>query len=287
MGRGTFLYCASDDDNARRWSRMKLSPMMRATPIVAEQFPQRARDRRRQCPVQGAARRPGAPADHRRQFAGIAFADHGRFIRCRTTCRSGSRTAPAIRRRKPTIGARAIEFAKILKISTPLVFPGCKITKDFEAGSQEMPFVPCRALRAHAGLEVGQHARGARSGAPRDALALRASPAAASSRSITGRRCWPASNGARRTQRPGVSIDRFVSGPRIPTCNSWSRIAQEWLKARGDPGAEQTFICDTVGKAYRAQGESPPWEDVARSRGAIGLRSWPRASRRAVIDDRD
>jgi phage terminase large subunit GpA-like protein len=44
MGRGTVMYCHPTDDNARRWSRMKLSPMMRATPIVAEQFPQRARD---------------------------------------------------------------------------------------------------------------------------------------------------------------------------------------------------------------------------------------------------
>ena len=39
--------------------------------------------------------------------------------------------------------SRAIEFAKLLKTSTPLVLPGCRITKDFEAGSQEMPFVPC------------------------------------------------------------------------------------------------------------------------------------------------
>jgi phage terminase large subunit GpA-like protein len=44
MGRGTVLYCHPVDDNARRWSRMKLGPLMRATPIIAAQFPQRARD---------------------------------------------------------------------------------------------------------------------------------------------------------------------------------------------------------------------------------------------------
>jgi phage terminase large subunit GpA-like protein len=44
MGRGTVMYCHPTDDNARRWSRMKLSPMMRTTPIVAEMIPQRARD---------------------------------------------------------------------------------------------------------------------------------------------------------------------------------------------------------------------------------------------------
>jgi len=43
---------------------------------------------------------------------------------------------------------------------------------------------------------------------------------------------------------------------------SWERIKQEFLKARGDPGAEQTFTCNTVGRAFRAQGESPPWETL-------------------------
>ncbi len=39
--------------------------------------------------------------------------------------------------------SRAITFAKIFKISTPLVMPGCRITKSYEAGSQERLFVPC------------------------------------------------------------------------------------------------------------------------------------------------
>jgi Phage terminase large subunit (GpA) len=44
MGRGSFLYIHPTEDNARRWSRMKLSPLMRSTAIVREAFPQRARD---------------------------------------------------------------------------------------------------------------------------------------------------------------------------------------------------------------------------------------------------
>jgi hypothetical protein len=39
--------------------------------------------------------------------------------------------------------SRAHELAKILKASTPLVLPECRITKSFEAGSQEYPYVPC------------------------------------------------------------------------------------------------------------------------------------------------
>jgi phage terminase large subunit GpA-like protein len=43
---------------------------------------------------------------------------------------------------------------------------------------------------------------------------------------------------------------------------SWTRIAQEWLKNRGDPAAEKTFLNDTVGKAYRAHGEARAWEEI-------------------------
>jgi hypothetical protein len=39
--------------------------------------------------------------------------------------------------------SRGYEFAKMLKASTPLVLPGCRISKSFEAGSQEYPYVPC------------------------------------------------------------------------------------------------------------------------------------------------
>jgi len=40
MGRGVTLVCHPTTDNALRWSKMKLAPMMRATPIVQEHFPQ-------------------------------------------------------------------------------------------------------------------------------------------------------------------------------------------------------------------------------------------------------
>ena len=43
---------------------------------------------------------------------------------------------------------------------------------------------------------------------------------------------------------------------------SWSRIAMEWLRVKGDSAAEQTFLNDTAGKAYQARGEAPPWEKL-------------------------
>jgi hypothetical protein len=44
MARGTTLVCHPTIDNALRWSKLKLAPMMRATPIVRTLFPERSRD---------------------------------------------------------------------------------------------------------------------------------------------------------------------------------------------------------------------------------------------------
>jgi phage terminase large subunit GpA-like protein len=44
LGQGSFLVAHPTEDSARRWSRMKLSTLMRATAVVREAFPQRSRD---------------------------------------------------------------------------------------------------------------------------------------------------------------------------------------------------------------------------------------------------
>ena len=44
MGRGTVMIVHPSIENAARWSRMKLSPMMRSIPAVNVLFPQRPRD---------------------------------------------------------------------------------------------------------------------------------------------------------------------------------------------------------------------------------------------------
>jgi phage terminase large subunit GpA-like protein len=44
MGRGTVLIVHPGLEGAGRWSKMKLTPMMRSTPAVSALFPQRPRD---------------------------------------------------------------------------------------------------------------------------------------------------------------------------------------------------------------------------------------------------
>ena len=265
MARGTVLYCHPTDDNARRWSRMKLSPMMRATPIVAEQFPQRARDgadnvlfkERRDGLARLLITGANSPASLSQVTAEFVIADD---LSKWEPNSAGDPETQADNR------ARAIEFAKILKISTPLVLPGCKITKNFELGSQEMPFVPCPHCGVMMVLEWDNMLAALDPEHPERAcfscivcggvIEEHHRP-----QMLAGFE-WRAQNAAARREHRSFYIWSAYSA-----LQSWSRIAQEWLKARGDPGAEQTFICDTVGKAYRAQGESPPWE-MLRDRAA-------------------
>src|SRR4029077_16242997 len=43
---------------------------------------------------------------------------------------------------------------------------------------------------------------------------------------------------------------------------SWSQVAREWLKAKGDPAGEKTFYNDALGKAYETRGNGRPWEEL-------------------------
>ncbi len=265
MARGTFLYAHPTEDNARRWSRMKLSPMMRATPIVNDQFPQRARDgadnvlfkERRD----GLARILISGANSPASLSQITV-----DWQCQDDLAKWEPNAAGDPETQADNRSRAIEFAKILKTSTPLILPGCKITKDFVAGSQEMPFVPCPHCGEKQVLEWENMLANLGPERPDDAhftcIACGAVIEEHHRPQMLAGFEWRARNAAARREHRSFYIWSAYS-----CLQSWSRIAAEWLRACGDPGAEQTFICDTVGKAYKAQSESPPW-DVLRERGA-------------------
>ena len=61
--------------------------------------------------------------------------------------------------------ARAIGDAKILKISTPLLNAGCRISKNFNEGSQEHPYVPCPHCQ-HRQILEWENMHSTRSGVP-------------------------------------------------------------------------------------------------------------------------
>jgi phage terminase large subunit GpA-like protein len=260
MSRGTVLVVHPTIENAARWSRMKLQPSMRSISVVADQFPQRPRDtsdailfkERKDGLANLLITGANSPASLSQITVNYQVQDDLSKFELNA---AGDPEAQADNR------SRAIEFAKIFKLSTPLVLPGCKITRDFEAGSQEMPFVPCPHCSHPQVLEWDNMLANLDLANPSDAhftcIACGAVIEESHRPQMLAGFEWRAQNPAARREHRSFWIWSAYS-----YLQSWSRIAQEWLKARGDPASEQTFITDTVGKAYRAQGESPPWETL-------------------------
>ena len=160
------------------------------------------------------------------------------------------------------------EFAKIFKISTPMVIPGCRITKNFEEGSQEYPYVPCPHCGYMQVLEWENMLQSLDEDHPERAHFTCQGPECGAAIQDHHRSLmiphveWRASNPKMMRYHRSFYLWSAYS-----PLQSFERIARAWLSAKGEGAKEQTFWNDTVGKAYRVLGESPPWEDL-RDRGA-------------------
>ncbi|MBN9047449.1 MAG: phage terminase large subunit family protein [Rhizobiales bacterium] len=276
MDPGDFLYVHPTDSNAQRWSKMKLAPMLKGTTALARLFPMRSRDGldsvlyKERVDGRGAIQISGANSPASLSQVTMRRQVQDDLAKWEMNSAGDPETQADSR-------SRAHEFAKVFKISTPLVEPGCRITRNFEDGSQERLYLPCPHCGTLQTLEwenflqsidedhpershftcVDPECGGVieeyhRSQMFREAKRLEAS----------GEQVWRAANpSAKRVHRS------FHLWSAYSLLQSFERIAREWLSAKGDPASEQTFFNDTVGRAYRTLGEAPGWESL-RDRGA-------------------
>lgn len=260
MDPADFLYTHPTEDNAARWSKMKLMPFIRGTTALTSIFPQKSRDGADS--VLYKERRDGraalliSGANSPASLSQVSVPRQAQDDLAKWEMNAaGDPEAQADNR------SRAYEFAKLLKISTPLIEPGCRISKSYDAGSQERFYVPCPDCGEMQTLEWEnmlaeldeEHAEAAHFTCVECGVEIRQHQLP----EIRRRGEWrPDNPAAMRFHRS------FYIWSAYSPLQSWERIAREWLKAKGDPKAEQTFLNDTVGRAYRASGEAPPWEDL-------------------------
>ena len=259
------LFTHPTEDNARRWSKLKLSPMLRGMARLRNLFPSRSRDGsdsvlyKERADGRGAIQISGANSP-----ASLSQVTMRRQVQ--DDLAKWDMNSAGDPEKQADSRSRAHPFAKVFKISTPLIQPGCRITRNLEAGSQEYPEVPCphcdtfqvltwenmhahldeaHPERAHfvceaCGCEINEHHRPA----------------------MLARLRWTARNPAMMREHRSFWIWSAYS-----SSQSFELIAREWIGAKGDPASEQVFLNDTVGVAFRSLGESVPWEDL-RDRGA-------------------
>ncbi len=265
MDPGDLMYIHPTDDFARKWSKTRLAPMLSETPRLRAIFPQKPRDGldsvlyKERTDARGAIIVSGANSPNALSGTSVKRQVQDELAKWETNV-AGDPEAQADDR------SRAFEFAKILKISTPLVIPGCKITAAFERGSQEHYYVPCPHCAAMQVLEWDNMLAALDLDRPEDAhftcVACGATIEEHHRGDIVRRGEWRAHNA------PALRHHRsFWIWSAYTPLQSWERIAREWLRSRGHADSEQTFLNQTAGRAYRAQSEAPPWE-VLRDRAA-------------------
>lgn len=253
-----FMFTHPTEDNAARWSKMKLMPFIRGTTALRRIFSLQSREGgnsvlyKERIDGAGALLISGSNSEASTSMVSIEKqvqddlskweGDEGQ-----ADSRSASR-----------------EFAKILKSSTPLVEPGCKISRNYDDGSQERFFVPCPHCDAMQTLEWENMLAQLDDERPELAHFTCVECGAVIEQhhrpAMRRRGEWRADNPkAKRFHRS------FHIWSAYSDLMSWERIARAWLKAKGDPAAEKTFFNDVLGLPWRTTGEAPPWE-VLRDR---------------------
>ena len=260
MTTGAFLYCHPTDDNAERWSKMKLDPLLRSTTSLRQLFPERSRDGGNSLHfkerVDGLMQLLITGANSPASLSQVTI-----FRQVQDDLSKWEMNVAGDPEGQANNRSRAIEFAKILKISTPLVEPGCRISKNFKAGSQELPYVPCPHCAHMQVLEWANMLAGLDLAHPEDAHFTCVACGSLIEEHhrphmLAGLQWRPHNEAAKREHRS------FWIWSAYSYLQSFERIAREWLAAKGDSEAERTFLNDTAGEVYEAQGEAPPWEKL-------------------------
>jgi phage terminase large subunit GpA-like protein len=232
--RGSFLCVHPTQDNAVRWSKMKFSPAIRSTPIVREQFPQRANDQL--ASILYRERRDGLA---RLLITGANSPASLSQVTVNAQVQDDVSKYEANAMGDPELMAesrsRAIADAKIFKISTPLVSPGCRITRSFMDGSQEHPYVRCPGCDEPHILEwpnfVPDKPDEAHFVCPRCGSVIAESDRP---KMLAGFE-WRAHNPAAAKHHRSFRLWSAYS-----YLQTWPQIAREWLRACGDPAIRAT-----------------------------------------------
>jgi len=258
MDPGDFLYVHPTDDNAARWSKLKLVPFIKSTTALTAIFPMKSRDGsdsihlKERRDGRGAILISGANSPASLSQVSMPRQVQDDLAKWEMNTAGDPETQADSR-------SRAFEFAKILKVSTPLVEPGCRITRNYELGSQERLYLPCPHCEHMQTLEWENMLQNLDEEHPEKAHFT-----CIDCGSVIEQHDLPAmrAKGEWRADNPAAKrVHRsFYAWSAYSPLQSWERLAREYLKAKGDPKSEQTFLNDSVGRAYKTTGEAPPWE---------------------------
>lgn len=257
-----FLYVHPTEGNAQRWSKTKLAPMLKNTTCLTGVFPQKARDGhdsvlyKERKDGRGAITIGGANSPSSLSMITVKAQVQDDLSKWETNNAGDPETQADSR-------SRGRSFAKILKISTPLVKPGCRITKSYEAGSMERLYLPCPGCGHMQVLEFENLQDSFDEKHPEQSHFTCEDPECGTVIEqhdipvmMKGAE-WRAEHPERKRYHRSFDIWSAYS-----VLQDFETIAREYFSSRGDPESEKTFLNDTVGRPFEVQSEAPPWEKL-------------------------
>lgn len=255
-----FLYVHPTEDNARRWSKLKLQPMLRSIASLSRQFPEKSRDGgdsvlfKQRADGRGSILISGANSPASLSQVSMSRQVQDDLSKWEMNNAGDPETQADSR-------SEAFQFAKIFKISSPMVMPGCRITTNYMAGSQEELQVPCPHCQSYQVLEWGNMLAATPEDDPDDAhftcVECGAEIREHHRRTWAGLEKWVAKNPKAASHHRSFSL----WGVYLPL-QSWPQLFRRWLAAKGDPAREQAFTNDVTGQAWEIKGDAPPWEEL-------------------------
>lgn len=267
---GPMLYVHPIDSNAKKWKRNKFSKMVAQTPrIAAAMQPEGARtgnsamywarrDGRGFLQLAGA----NSPSQLSMESYPIQFQDDvSKWI---ADNGAGDPGGQADSRTKAFLAFGG----KIFRIGTALKLPGCRITEHWQRGTRESWHVPCPHCGTEQALEWENMLACLDEANPADAhftcIHCNERIDERHREAMNRRGRWVAEN----PKAGRVSLYLWAAYSPLET---WSNIAKAWLEAKGNPEKEQTFLNDTVGRAYQTATSAPDWASLRDRAEAAGL----------------
>ena len=253
-----FLFTHPTEPNAKRWSKLKWKKFLRQSAALRKIFLGRSRDASDSVLYQertdglGSITISGANSEASLSMVTMPKQVQDDLAKWEMNAAGDPETQADSR-------SQAFDLAKIFKPGTPLIMPGCRITRNYKKGTQERFHVPCPHCDHYQPLEWENMLANLEEGKPESAqftcVACGGVIEQKHRYQVVLRGRWVADN-------PGAKSISFHLWSAYGPLMSWSRIADAWFKAKGDPEAERVFLNDVVGEAFEFKGEAPPWEDV-------------------------
>lgn len=176
----------------------------------------------------------------------------------------------------------AFAWAKIFKVGTPLVKPGCRMTANYQRSTQGEFHVPCPHCSEYqpltwdnfkTSLDAIEHYR-KEGGDPEQEPVPHFTCTACGCEILEKHRRQMVRQLKLVEKNPAAArfaIYGFFVWAAYAPAQSLAEIGEAWLKAKGDPEREKVFYNDTLGLAYEVAGEAPPWEKLKERAEASGL----------------